>query len=130
MAFYKPNEKITATFSHPSATTGISSWTTYLYKNGVAATPAITITEIGNGIYKMSVTPNETGIWDVYIEELGKTGTRVADRFVVLSSVDANITTNSGQTNTIPENLSFIIQSIQNLESVVKHLSFEISTSR
>lgn len=126
MGLYKPNEKITTVFSHPTAKTGITNFTTYFYSDGKSRTISSSINEISNGLYEFSFTPDEEGVWDVFIEETGDSTSRVANSFLVKSVFDANVMQNVGEENSLPGNISFIRNTLITVESLLRSISSQL----
>jgi len=74
MPEYEPNENIKLSFIHLDGTAGLgdSDFTKQVLKNGADASGSITVTVTESdvsGIYYMSVTPNASGDWLVYVYE-------------------------------------------------------------
>jgi hypothetical protein len=67
--WFLPEEEIIDTFRHLAGTTGIAdgSWTKLLFRNGVASSLPVIITEISGGYYKAAFTPDSEGLWFLHV---------------------------------------------------------------
>ncbi len=98
MSSFVPNEEIADVLIHRTHSTGLvnGDWTKRLYKNGELSAVVVTVTEIANGAYKISFTPDSEGKWTVWIYQTGYSGYAdyiqgyvVRDAFATAASISA-----------------------------------------
>lgn len=107
-----PDGVIEDFFYHPN--TGVSSWTTNLYKNTIANNNTITITEPATNWYhvRVSVDSEENAIWHLHIYETANpTDGQHYKEYLVATAEPANLV----QVNGASETISKFIQHIKNM---------------
>ena len=102
---YGPSETITDVFYHGTTGKVDGDFTKRLYKNGESSSVTVTVTEISNGYYKATFTPDAEGLWALALEE---GGLKWEDSYLVETAVvDEVVETNSSVT--LKEALSVVL---------------------
>jgi predicted HTH transcriptional regulator len=73
MQLFLTGETITDAFIHYQADTGLDqgNFNITLILNGALSQLLVTIEEIGSGFYRTIFTPNEKGLWNLHVQEVG-----------------------------------------------------------
>lgn len=116
-----PSTEVVDFFWHPN--TGISGWTTFLYKDTIANNNTVTITEIGSGLYKVAFSTDSTdgALWHLHLYETADTeAAQHSMTYLCSKAHKANLTQINGETENFSRTLSYIRNVVDTLTRKVR----------